>query len=416
MTAPIRVLELRSTYGAGGGPDKTILLSAARHDPARVQVRCVYLRGASDPDWRIASRALALGVSYTELLERSRLDPEMLRGLRAEMHRFRPHIVHAHDYKTNVLALLFSPLFPQTRLLSTAHGWTLDNAAMQRYTLLDQASLAYFDHVLAVSKDTRHRLLEAGVSEARLGLLYNGISLEDWPVGDRTQAARSLATQLGLPAEARVVGVIGRLSPEKDLPTAVEVLERVLALRPEVHGVLIGEGAGRSWLKDRVALSPLAQRLHVLGAMPVGPELYLGLAAYLMTSLTEGLPNTLLEAMATATPAVATGVGGIPELVGDSDAVLLYPPRDVLGLSQGLERILAMPDEAHMRGQRARSRIEADFSFAARLERITSVYEALGNETPWNGTPITVPPVGVAARMLRLIQAGSRVARRLRVG
>lgn len=396
MSPPVRVLELRSTYGGGGGPDKTILLSAARHDPRRIRVRCLYLRGAQDPAWTIRARAEALEVDYLEVCEQGRLDPVALQALLREVRTFRPQIVHAHDYKTDVLALLLAPLVPGLRLLSTAHGWTLDNAAMSRYTRLDQAALRAFDRVVAVSMDTRDRLVKAGLDAERLELLYNGIALDAWPLADREAARAALVTRLKLPETARLVGVIGRLSPEKDVPTALAVLERVLEPRAMLHALFIGDGAGLSDLKDRVAGSRLASRIHVLGAQPVGPELYHGLAAYLMTSLTEGLPNTLLEALCTATPAVATRVGGIPELVGESDAVLLSAPGDVAGLASALSVLLDDPQAAQQRAARGRTRIETAFSFDVRLERISRVYEELAAQ----------PPPGPVNRLLRLTRAG----------
>ena len=185
MKPPVRVLELRSTYGGGGGPDKTILLSAARHDPRRIQVRCLYLRGAHDMAWTVGARAQALQVDYLELLEHQRLDPAVIQTLWKELWTFRPDILHAHDYKTDLLALLLSPAVPGVRLLSTAHGWTLDNAAMSTYTRLDQEALRVFDRVVAVSLETRARLVTAGVDPDRLELLYNGIDLESWPAADR---------------------------------------------------------------------------------------------------------------------------------------------------------------------------------------------------------------------------------------
>ena len=122
MQRPIRVLELRSVLGTGGGPDKTILQGTARTDPARFAITVCYLRDERDRDFTIDARARELGLDYTEILERHSYDPRIWTQLTSLVDRGRFDIVHAHDYKTNLLTWM---LARRRRIvpLSTVHGW-----------------------------------------------------------------------------------------------------------------------------------------------------------------------------------------------------------------------------------------------------------------------------------------------------
>src|SRR5687767_7886728 len=105
--SPIRVLELRSVYGTGGGPDKTLLASATRPDD-RVALTLCYLRNADDPLFGIAEQARTLGVDFVEIQERRSLDPAIWASLRRLMRERRFDIVHGHEYKTDLLAYLLA--------------------------------------------------------------------------------------------------------------------------------------------------------------------------------------------------------------------------------------------------------------------------------------------------------------------
>ncbi len=376
-SSPVRVLELRSTYRGGGGPDKTILLSAAAHDPTRVQVTCVYLRGADDAAFTLHERARELQVPFEAILERGGMDPTLLPRLAHTLYRHRPHIIHTHDYKSDLLGWALRPLVPRARLLATAHGWTLDNRRMNIYNQLDRLVLRRFDHVIAVSGATRERMVRAGIPDRRITLLYNGIDLNVWrPPGGEVDRI-SVRRALGLPVDGPLVGFIGRLSPEKQVSVALEAVRLARERHPGLHLVVVGDGAAESDLPGMVRRKGLEGVVHALGYRRVTPEWYHALDVYLMSSRTEGLPNTLLEAMACGCPSVVTAVGGIPELVGSSGGVLLCPSGDAACLARGVSVVVEEPGRGVRMGEAARRRVEEAFSFEARLRAIEGLYESL---------------------------------------
>src|SRR4051812_35566812 len=121
INRPVRILELRSVRGTGGGPEKTILLGAARAD-RRFPVTVCYIRDNRDAAFGITGRAAGLGIDYVEIVEGGSFDPRVLPALQRLVRERGIDIVHAHDYKTDLLALLLARL-EQTIAVATAHGW-----------------------------------------------------------------------------------------------------------------------------------------------------------------------------------------------------------------------------------------------------------------------------------------------------
>src|SRR5262245_16984176 len=123
--ADIRLLELRNTYKWGGGPDKTILLSAEQHDRALVDVVVVYIRDVRDREFSITDKARARGLTFYEVEERSKFDLRVLRALRDLVLQHNINLVHSHDYKSDLFATALRWWMGRQRfsLVSTAHAW-----------------------------------------------------------------------------------------------------------------------------------------------------------------------------------------------------------------------------------------------------------------------------------------------------
>jgi glycosyltransferase involved in cell wall biosynthesis len=208
MTAPIRVLELRSVRGTGGGPEKTILLGAAQADPSRWHVTVCYIRDARDGVFGIDKRAAGLGVDYTEIRERHSFDVSVWPALRRLIRDRHIDIVHAHDYKTNLLAWLLHRL-KGTPVLATAHGWTGHSPRERRvYYPLDKWLLARLPYAVAVSSDIRSELLARGADPSRVEVILNGIDHRAF----RRERGREAAARekLGIAPGEIFVGSVGR--------------------------------------------------------------------------------------------------------------------------------------------------------------------------------------------------------------
>jgi glycosyltransferase involved in cell wall biosynthesis len=369
----IRVLELRSVWGTGGGPDKTILASAHRANGAISQTVC-YLCDANDPIFTIGEQALKLGIDYVEIRERHSLDPAIWPALRRIVRARQIDIVHAHEYKTDLLAYLLGkaePIIP----FATAHGWT-GHSRRERFVYYpaDKRLLARFPRVAAVSEEIRRELAEVGGRERRTDVVLNGID----PVRfRRDRSKREFARKAyRLGADHVVIGAVGRLEPQKRFDLLIDAFQMLAKEDSRLRLLIAGEGSLRRNLEQQVTQLELSRACRLVGQAEV-IQFHHTLDLFVQSSDYEGTSNAVLEAMALETPIVATNVGGTAELVTDNVHGLLVRPGAARCLGDTLKRALADPAAAGARAAAARLRVENDFSFEQRMRKMEAIYEEL---------------------------------------
>jgi glycosyltransferase involved in cell wall biosynthesis len=375
VTRPIHVLELRSVRGTGGGPEKTILLGATRSDPARVAVTVCYIRDARDQVFAIGERARALGVDYVEPIERGSFDRRILSELASLVTSRRVDIIHAHDYKTDVLTWLLARRTGALPL-STAHGWT-GHSTRERwiYYPLDKWLLARFPRVIAVSSDVRRELLRFGAAGDRVTVILNGIDADRFR---RDPARRPLARHaLGLTSDEIAIVGVGRLEPQKRFDLLLQAFAPLAHRRPELKLFVAGDGGARQALegeRDRLGLGG-ASRL--LGHVADPSDIYQAADLFVQSADYEGTPNAVLEAMAFEVPIVATDAGGTSELIRHGEDGLIVPRGDPEALGAAIDSVITDRAGARYRAESARARVETDLAFDTRMRRVEAIYEAL---------------------------------------
>ncbi len=371
----VNVLELRSVRGTGGGPEKTILLGTARTNPERFGITVCYLRDERDRVFKVGDRAEALGINYVEVFERHSLDWRIWPQLRRLVQERRIRIVHAHDYKTDLLALLLGsaePIIP----LSTAHGWAGHSFKEQRfYYPADRLLLARFPRVIAVSSDIRDALVLAGADRERVAVIPNGIDHERYR---RDPAQRAVSRHsLGLGASDVAIGAVGRLEAEKNYPLLLRAVSLLASEFPHLQLLIAGDGSQRAGLQTLADSLGPGVRCRLLGHVDDVVSLHHALDLFVMCSDNEGSPNAVLEAMAMETPVVATEVGGVPDIAQPGTEILLVPRRDSAALATAIRESLIDPARTRVRARAARLKVERDLSFERRMERLEHVYDTL---------------------------------------
>jgi glycosyltransferase involved in cell wall biosynthesis len=372
-------LELRCADGAGGGPEKTILLGAAQADPCRFRVTVCYLRHSRETDRAVANRAEQLGVDLVEIAGWPVSMAVMARLARL----VREHdidIVHAHDYKTNLLALGLARMAPIVPL-STAHGWT-GHLKRERwlYYPVDRQLLKRFPRVIAVSSEIRNVLLASGARPERVTTILNGIDHRRFrPNPARREPARR---QLGFQVSDLVVGAVGRLERQKRFDLLLDAWAALRSRFPHAQLVIAGEGSERGTLEEQIRRRDLLGSVRLLGHVPGITDLHHALDLLVQSSDYEGTPNAVLEAMAFETAVVATAAGGTAELMRDGVDGLVVRPGNALVLAEAMGQALANPDDRGRWSRAARRRVETDLSFEARMRALESIYEDLAAPVP----------------------------------
>jgi glycosyltransferase involved in cell wall biosynthesis len=372
---PLRILELRSVVGSGGGPEKTILLGTAGTDRREFAITICYLRDLRDTRHDMAERAKALGVDYQEVTERHSFDWRVWPALKALCRSRQIELVHSHDYKTDLFALMLSRSLG-IAALATAHGWvghTWREHAI--YYPVDKWLLSKFQRVIAVSTEIRSELIRTGSNPSNVDVVLNGIDPGRFDrQDDLTPVVRA---ELGLSPEDFVLGAVGRLEPQKRFDLLIDVVASLKRDCPAVRLLIAGDGSQRSVLQAQIDGLQLGGICRLLGHYRDVPRLHHALDLLVQSSDYEGTPNVVLEAMAMRTPVVATDAGGTAQLIESGVHGIVVPRGSAAQLSLAIARLMADVKAREQLRDAARRRVEGPLSFNARMRAVEQIYRDL---------------------------------------
>jgi L-malate glycosyltransferase len=299
------------------------------------------------------------------------------RRLRAE----RVQVVHGYLYEGNILGMLAGRLAGVPVRLASKRS--LDRYARRSQRLATRLANGFAHRIVCNAEAvSRFVLEEERPAPEKLCVIPNGIRFAAAPAGGERPAA--------VPAGAKVVGAVGRLSWKKAYHHLLDAAARVRAVRDDVEFVVVGDGPMRAEVEAEATRLGIREHVHLLGEIRDARGLMRTFDVFVMSSVIEGMPNVLLEALAAERAVVVTSVGGIPEIVAHEKSGLLVPPGDPGALAAGVLRLLANPAEAGAFGAAGRRTIEAKFSVQAMVESFTRLYEeclsAAGIAVPGGGT------------------------------
>ncbi|MGH7676975.1 MAG: glycosyltransferase [Gemmatimonadaceae bacterium] len=365
MRAAGTVVHVIAPSPAGGAESVVVALASAARDTTQV----VVLNQVADrdaPPHPMTAQLQRHGVTVEEIRCGRRRYGAEARALEEHLRRVSAALVHTHGYHGTVVAY-FAAKDLGIPLVSTVHGYLTRSLKERVYNVIDRLLLRRFQAVIAVSHGIREQLLQSGLPPQRVHLVQNGMAAH---VADDRDRAREA---LGLDAADRVVGWIGRLSPEKgpDL-----FLRAYASSGASGHAVIVGDGPEQPRLRDLAQTLGLdSQRVVFAGFRPNAAELLTAFDVLALTSRMEGTPMVILEAVARGVPIVSFAIGGIPDLL-NNDSAWLAPPENVDAIAESLRAALGQPDEARRRATNARERLADRLSIESWVERISKVYDA----------------------------------------
>jgi glycosyltransferase involved in cell wall biosynthesis len=215
-----------------------------------------------------------------------------------------------------------------------------------------------------------------GFRESRMTVIHNGVDTSRFFPDPAARVA--LRREFGIPPGDFCIGCVGRLSPIKDYPTVLRAVGELHAAAGNWRLMVIGEGPERSRLEGLLEEHPEWRRqVQFLGLSARIGELLRSMDVYVLSSITEGISNSLLEAMASGLPVVATATGGNPEVVVDGQSGILFPVGDAGNLARHLHALYARPEERSRLGEEALRRVRESFSLEAMVAHYETLYESL---------------------------------------
>ncbi len=361
------------------GPEKTVLNECATLARNGWDTEVVNFWDTEDTP--IAAKARARGVPYSCIVSRGKFDFAAIRALQKRILGNGRPLVHSHGYKADLYSLLAARM-AGTPVVTTVHGWTSENFKVRMYEKLQAALWRFFDRVYCVSESYCEVARRSGVAAQKVILVPNGI-MASYNSDPSPQSRARARRDLGLAEGEVAVAIVGRLGIEKGhrlfLFSAAEVLKR----HPAARFLIVGEGVERAGIEALIAELGLQSCVQLLGHCDDMPALYPAIDVLAITSLREGLPNVLLEAMLHAIPAVATAVGGIPDVVRDEDDGLLVPPGNARSFTEALGRIVGDGELRRALGTRARGKILQYYLFDQRVANVAKLYrDVAGGRSP----------------------------------
>lgn len=353
-----------------GGPEKQILNHVSRLRPDENPVLLI----SFDEPGGIELKAEAEKRGFRcELLPAGKWAiGGVLARLRTLHDEWRPDVVCAHGYKAGFYTILLRRM-RGCRFVAFSRGWTSENLKIHLYGMVDKAIVRFADVIVAVSNSQRMRLLQAWVPDSRIVVVENAVTVSGQAASDPA-SAMDIRAELGLPADTPLVLAAGRLSPEKGYDDLLRAMVEVRRAVPDACLLLAGAGMLDAELKAQAKALGLDAGVRFLGFRKDILAMYGQVNVFALSSLSEGLPNVILESMAIGLPVVATRVGGLPEIIDDGRTGILVEPRATSALAAGLVRMLTDSAFAREVARQAREDVYNRFSPEVQTERLLDVY------------------------------------------
>ena len=380
---PVKVLHPITRLIVGGAQENT-LYTAQYLNPERYAVQ-VLTGPQAGSEGSLLNEASERGIKVTIL-------PELVRELSPkndyiafkkiskliESQRFM--IVHTHSSKAGILGRLAAHRSGSPIILHTVHGWSFHNHMHPfrrlMYIYLEKLAYHYCDALIFVSKkDIDRGKLARIVTKENFFLVRSAIPLENFNPGIHSQfEARS---HLNIPHEVPVLGNIGRFTAQKDPLSWIQVAANVHSILPDCWFLMVGDGPLRPQVEEAIVKTGISNRTVLTGLRRDIPELLAAMDVFLITSLWEGLPRVIPQAMAMGLPVVSNQVDGIEEAVTDGKNGFLAKPGDYPTLAYYCIRLLKESSLRLTLGFNGKASIQHEFSLDQMIAQIEKIYEDL---------------------------------------
>ena len=285
-------------------------------------------------------------------------------------------VVHAHQYAPFFYASMARHLTASYRIVFTEHGRDYPDFRRPKRVLANRILLRDYDRVVAVGNQVKAALVDnEGIPEERVEVIYNGVDLKN--VGRDYVQRSEVRAELGLNENQIAVVQVARLNRLKDFSTAIAAMKTVIKASPNVRYVIVGDGEERPVIQQQILEAGLGAKVNMLGMRSDVTRLLKGMDVFLLTSISEGIPLTLIEAMLSGLPCVSTSVGGVPEVVVDEESGLLAPAKDAHAIAAQVLRLSRSPALRQRLGHGGIDRASKRFSATQMLEQYDRLYEQM---------------------------------------
>lgn len=366
----VKILYVITSTGIGGA-EKQLFELVTRLDVERFEPMVCSLK----PSGPVGEALQARGIPFFSL---DMPDAGGLRGMAVTMRSvyrllmlvaaLSPDILHTFLFRANQIGR-FVALVQGTPVICAVRTQEMEK---QFHHTCDSKTSFMVDHYTANSEGVREfTITKSRLKPENITTIANGIDMEPFR-GSRCDS--ELKKSLGLAPEHRVITAVGRLRKEKGYPFLLTAFKGVVEEWPDTRLLIAGEGEEEASLKQHARELGIAEKIVFAGLRTDIPAILALSEIFVLSSLWEGMPNAVLEAMAAGRPVVATRVGGVPELVVEGETGLTVPPSDAAALRQALLSMLKDSERARLMGEKGRERAEKHFDIRLTVRKTEELY------------------------------------------
>ncbi len=280
-------------------------------------------------------------------------------------------LLHTHNYKSDIIGF-FAAKMAGVPVIATAHGFTRMNKIVAFYERLDRLILNFFNRVVAVTGFVFNKS-----SRKKRTIIENGLEVSRF--GASSMSRQRIREQFGFKESDIVIGTVGRLSPEKNQQMLLEAAFEIFEEFDHARLLIVGSGPEELYLKKVAKILKIDKKVFFAGLLKDMPSIYPVLDIFVLTSLTEGLPLTILESMAARIPVVATNVGGIPNVIKDNVTGLLVESNNVSQLVRQLSTLIINEQKRLDLSNRAFECVTQRYSHNRMLDQYEALYQEVLN-------------------------------------
>ena len=367
----LKVLQLISSGGYYGAENMLLNLCASQ-EAAGCRNSLLLFYNVHVPNVEFYERARRRGISVRMVHCRGRADWGAVREIKQYIAEDGIDLLHTHGYKADLYGYVAARGAGKP-IVATCHNWLGGTAALGIYNRLDRMVLKRFNSVAAVSEGVRERLLKSRIAAEKIKVIANGIDVDAFGRGHSLPELRG--------ASGKVIGVVARLDLQKGFQSLLDAVGQLGERFPSLKVVVVGEGPDRGVIEQMIEQKGLRDKIMLAGGRSDMGNVYASMDIFVLPSLNEGLPMTVLEAMAASKPVIATRVGAIPRLIEEGKNGLLVNPGDAAALRDAIARLLGDDDLCRRMAARGHESVAENYTAGAMARQYRAMYdEVLGTK------------------------------------
>lgn len=363
-----KVLHFISTGGFFGA-EKVVLDLAYRQNQNGMTAIIGALIDPRQPDNELINRANALGIPTWETPVKSRFDLTAIKNLREYIKKEGIGLIHTHNYKSDIIGAI-SAREEKKKVIATVHGFTENSAAVSLYEAIDRWALSAWMHKII----TVNNLLSKNFPRKKTTVIPNGITVTDNP--SLTNIRQDIRKKFSINDSTCVIGTVGRLSVEKNQMLLLKGFKQLLHQFPELKLFLIGDGPEKNNLQAFIRREELHNSVILTGIVANPDDYYQAMDIFTLTSNTEGLPMTILEAMSHGLAVVTSNVGGIPDVIQNGMTGYLFPKNNLEEFINQCSALISDTSLRKMIGANAKRFVKTHYA----LEKTYAAYKKIYKE------------------------------------